>query len=52
MLLTLLEREDSEVAQSWLRLPPKRNEERELLKLEVLDPLLRDPGTSMSALIG
>ena len=41
-------------AQSWLRLPPKRNEDNELLRLEVRELLFKGViiGTSISALTG
>ena len=53
MLLIFPERDICE-AQSWLRLPPKRKEDKELLRLEVRDARLRGGamgGMSMRALI-
>ena len=50
-MLGSLERESWE-AHRWLRLPPNRKEERELLRLEVRELLVRDVGTSIKALIG
>jgi len=51
MLGSLPERESCE-AQRWLRLPPNRKEERELLRLDVLELRVREVGTSIRALIG
>lgn len=50
-MLGSLESESCE-AHRWLRLPPNRKEERELLRLEVLELRVRDVGTSIKALIG
>lgn len=41
---------DSCEAHSWFKLPPNRKEDRELLKLEVLEFPARDAGTSIKAL--
>lgn len=41
-----------DAAQRVFKLPPKRKEERELLKLEVLELLVREVGASIRALMG